>query len=115
MKRWNTEEIVKLLQNDKYEVYTDYSGGDQDTSVVIVHPKECNEFENLFVRGFITGDEAIDNTHDVDVEMVELSDGQDSSGGLNSKDPLLIMAYADVRIKLSGVGFTIVNSMDEYF
>jgi hypothetical protein len=115
MKRWNTKEVVDLLQDDKYEMYTEAPGGDVDTSVVIVHPKDCNEFENLFIRGFITGDDAIEDWDDVDVEMVELSDGQDSIGGLNSRDPLLIQAYADVRIKLSGVGFTIVDNMDEYF
>jgi hypothetical protein len=39
MKRWNTKEVVDLLQDDKYEMYTEAPGGDVDTSVVIVHPQ----------------------------------------------------------------------------
>jgi hypothetical protein len=115
MIRWNTDKVVNMLKKSDRDVYVDEPGGDYDTSVVIIHPKQSNEYENLYIRGFITGDDAISDWNDVNVEMVEISDGQDSSGGLNSKDPLLIQAYADARIKLAGMGFNIVNSMDEYF
>lgn len=113
MTRWKTKELVDLFSGEGLVVYSDNPGGDYDTSVIIVKPEKSNDC--LFVSGFVTDDDPIQNWDDVDIEMVEVSDGRDSRGGLNSNDPNVIQAYADVRKKLALKGFVVVNSMEEYF
>jgi hypothetical protein len=50
------------------------------------------------------------------VEMVELTDGQDSRGGLNSDDPIIIQAYADAYKCLKvDCGFVVVPSLRACF
>lgn len=47
--------------------------------------------------------------------MIELTDGLDSNGGLNSKEKDVIFAYADVYYKLISNEFTVVRSLENYF
>lgn len=112
MTRWNTEELITDFMVDGRNVYADFPGGDCDTSVIVIQPEGSEDF--IFVSGFITGTDPISDWDEVDVEMVEVSDGMDSSGGLNSRDPNVIQAYADVRKILARKGFTVVDRMEDY-
>lgn len=47
--------------------------------------------------------------------MVELQDGQGGGGGLTSYNEELGILYVCARILLHKAGFTVVNSMDDYF
>lgn len=114
MTRWNTEKMVKLFESPEVIVERDFEpGGDYDTCPVFVKPR--NSEDCIFISGFVTGDDPISDINDVDIEMVEVSDGLDSRGGLNSNNPYTIQAYADVRKKLASKGFSVVNKMDDYF
>jgi len=114
MTKWVGKDIAKLLKGPDLTVILESEpGGDFDTCPITVGVNGTDD--NLFVSGFITGDEVISDWYDVDVEMVELSDGLDSRGGLNSRNPKTIQAYADIRIKLAKEGFEIVDKMEDYF
>jgi len=47
--------------------------------------------------------------------MVEVSDGKDSSGGLNSPDTEFCAMYAHAVSKLRQAGFIVVPCMKDYF
>jgi hypothetical protein len=118
MKRWKTDEVVSLIKNvksddlGKMEVVVQGQGGDCDSDNLVVKVKGCED--RLFICGFRT-DADIITPDDCEVEMVEVKDGLDSRGGLNSDDETIGYLYVRVRKALIGAGFNVVNSLDEYF
>ena len=75
-----------------------------------------NTGDRLFICGFKTDGYYGDNRSDVDVEMVELSCGKDSRGGLwGVSEPETIRAYAEAMIVLQGMGFQVVPQLKDYF
>jgi hypothetical protein len=114
MYRWNTDTIITTLSElpGVWGVEDGGPGGDfdSDTLVVIVEESE----DNLFVRGFNT-DREPEDTSDFNVEMVEISDGLDSCGGLNSRNVKTALAYVAVRQYFIDNGADVVDSMDDYF
>lgn len=110
MAQWKTSEILKLLKFSGVTVSVEPPGGDVDTEGVILGVSG----ERLYVRGFATRT-SIKNPADTPIEMVEVSDGGDSRGGLNSDDPKVCSLYGKVCSKLRKKGYNVVPSMDEYF
>ena len=114
MTHWNTKDVCALIANENYKTTVSPPGGDVDTENIFVAVKECNDC--LYIRGFNTDDyETGNNGSDCDIEYVELTDGLDSRGGLNSREHNLIVAYADILEKLSNGGFVVVQSLNSYF
>lgn len=114
MFRWNTDQIaddVRMLSFVK-SVTIDEPGGDVDTDNLVVEIDGSED--HLFVAGFSV-DFELKNTSNVDVEMIELSDGMDSSGGLSSSDNNTAQAYIAVRQYFVDKNAAIVNSMKDYF
>jgi len=115
MTKWISKDIITKLEDTNLVVELQkYPGGDYDTCPIIVRIKGRIE-PAFFISGFVTTDNPIEKSDNVEVEMVELTDGLDSRGGLNSDDPIIIQLYADIRIKLAELNFSIVNSMEDYF
>lgn len=111
--RWETDKIVELLGSADWGVEVHPAGGDYDTEGVLVTP-HGTEDEHLFICGFRT-EAPLPVKSDADIEMVEVSDGQDSRGGCSSQDERLTRAYGIVCAKLRQAGYQVVPSMDDYF
>lgn len=112
--RWTTHEIVKRLDTipGNTVINVGYQGGDYDTREIMVGRPPLNFEKVIFIKGFHKTNE-ISNPDNCEIEMVEVHDGRDSSGGLRSNDPELIKLYAEVRIRLTD--FIVVDKMDDYF
>ncbi len=114
MFHWNTDKIIKDL--DKMPLVSSIlrdCGGDYDTDNLVIFVKGTKE--RLFVLGFNDDDFGIHNPSDADVSMIELTDGEDSRGGLNSSEPNTAQAFIAVRQYFIDQDATVVNCMKEYF
>lgn len=123
MPLWKTRELANALATATGMTATiTPPGGDYDTEVIIIRPRSAEQtrdpvtgtVHSLFVSGF-DPDRVMRNPSTAEVEMVELTDGRDSRGGLNSDDPKIIQAYADVFKVLKAHGFDVVPRMQNYF
>jgi len=117
MARWITGEIREMLEKavgDRLRgVVVVGPGGDHDTEVVIL---DFGREGRLWVRGFDPDQVLWDNSPgDVKVELVEVSDGRDSRGGLNSEGEDICVGYGLATAALRRAGFSVVASMDGYF
>jgi len=118
MTRWKTDEVVEQLRNALRGVHIQKCepGGDVDVENIIVTMMEGDSGDQLFIAGFKTDGYYGDNRSDVDVEMVELTCGKDSRGGLRGVfEPETIRAYAEAMIALQGMGFEVVPRLKDYF
>lgn len=117
MPTWNSDRIIKdlgtLIGNGVKEIVNDGPGGDVDTDNIRFIVDRRNR-EWLIAVGF-DQDREIKNPSKVKVPYVELSDGQDSQGGLNSDDPRMAQAYVKIRAYFRDQGFQVVNAMDDFF
>lgn len=112
---WNTDAIIKLLSNKKIQITKTEAGGDYDSSNLIISPKGAtDDDDHLYVCGFITEGNRPDPDN-YEIEHVEVTDGKDSRGGLNSSDEQLAHVYADVCTKLRKAGFDVVPCLKNYF
>ena len=110
--KWNTEEIVKLLTHPDWKISTTEPGGDVDTTNLIVDTGN----DRLFICGFSTGDYNVSETpYNAEIEMIEVSDGRDSRGGLNSSDEATCIAYGIICSRLRKAGFSVVPRLKDYF
>lgn len=107
-----TADIVTLLSDPKWDIETGPPGGDYDTTVLVLVPTGAED--GLFIRGF-TIDRNNFDCDDWAGKLVEVRDGLDSRGGLNSSDRDLGHAYAEVCVRLRQAGFEVVPNMDAYF
>ena len=118
MKRWKTDKIVKLLEHEDWIVKVETPGGDWDTDNLYIRHTKARRSGALYVFGFVTGEHAPlsdTSTTDCDVEMVQVSDGEDSRGGLNSSNEYICHMYAGVVSRLRKKGFDVVPSMKDYY
>ena len=114
---WNSNKVAAAIQAvlpGATVSVRGHSGGDYDTRPVLVGIGN----ESFFISGFDTQN-PVNNSTTAVVEFVELTDGQDSRGGLNSKTPEMIRAYAEIRIALEQLlAYTdtfIADTCDDYF
>ena len=115
---WKTTEIVALLDGPRFRIDTGSQGGDVDTTQILMRLKDAEgEYpETLFISGFTVEAGAwVTKPDEWDVDMVEVSDGMDSRGGLNSSDPDFCVMYAHAVSKLRLAGFDVVPCLKDYF
>lgn len=115
MIHWNTDKIVNALGKalPTKHIRKDMAGGDVDTESIII---TMDTGDQLFICGFKTNGYYGDERSDVDVEMVELSCGKDSRGGMHGVfEPETIEAYGKAMIVFKELGFDVVPTMDGYF
>ena len=119
--RWKTDEIEKLFEQVAAEtsrptrIVTGSPGGDVDTSSVQM---QFTDKDYLFftARGFNCGNyETAQTPDDVEVEMVELTDGAGSDCGCASDDEDFGIAMAKVKARLRKMGFSVVPRLKDYF
>ena len=122
--RWNTAAMVKLLSDSRWDIEVMEPGGDVDTEGLLLRAQGAGKAEHLegepderiflTISGFkVEGD--VTEAGDAEIDMVEVSDGMTSDGGLNTSDPATCRMYAEVVILLRGASFEVVPSMDAYF
>jgi len=122
MVKWKTSEVKELLEaalGDKLEppdgprgvAEVQGPGGDVDTERLILH---FGDEGALWVSGFVPVG-SIGDPSDAEVEMVEVTDGCDSRGGLNSDGMNICLGYGIVCSVLRRAGFLVVASMNDYF
>lgn len=114
MAKWNTEQIMADLGIIIPVIGIDNNGG-EDASTDSLVITLGGVVDKLFVKGFIPEKDWLEETDNIDVSHVELSDGLTSAGGLNSHDYRLARAYIDVRQYFVNRGFEVVSTMDTYF
>ena len=121
MYRWNTQKLVEAFEAipQVSSVKVDHPGGDCDTENIVLFVEESDD-ERVYCCGFSCEDESIWDTPyeekgDINIEMVELTDGMDSRGGLNSSNPNTAMAYIAARQILVDDGAHVVNRLKDYF
>jgi hypothetical protein len=112
--KWNTNAIVKLLSLPNTKISTCMAGGDYDSTNVLVQPVPPAGDERISVLGFNTKSTST-NRDNFEIEMVEVCDGQDSRGGLNSSNRNIALIYAEVCTRLRKAGFSVVPKMNDYF
>jgi len=117
MYQWNSDKLKAAFSQISGISYVTVNrpGGDVDSDNIMLDIKGTRD--HLFVAGFHTTDYDIwkKDTSDVEVEMIELSDGLCSSGGLNSKNSDTARVYMEVRQFLVDDGADVVDSMSGYF
>lgn len=114
MAQWNTEQIMADLGVIIPVIAIDNAGGEDATTDNLIITLGGVE-DKLFVKGFIPDTYRIEETNNIDVTHVELTDGLTSAGGLNSHDFRLARAYIDVRQYFLNRGFEVVPTLDVYF
>ena len=116
MYRWKTDVIEQHLQQipGVSQVEVNGPGGDVDTDNIMLTVDGSDD--NIFIAGFeVQNDRELPNKSDVDVDMVELTDGKCSSGGLNSDDFRTAQAFIHVRQYFVVNGAQVVDRMKDYF
>jgi len=112
--KWNTRNVAADLEkiNLVTAVHITEPGGDHDTDKILVEVRGCEDM--LFVCGFEVEND-MTNQSDCDCEFIQLTDGQDSRGGLNSDEENVGLVYLRVRKYFRDLGFDVVATMDDYF
>lgn len=111
--RWKTQDIVDALTKEGLTCNVNEPDGDVDTECIEV---KTPKMPSIFIKGFNTDNyNTADTPDDVDVEMVEITDGGSSAGGLNTFDEAVVSAYGVLCRVLQSMGFTLVPTMDDYF
>lgn len=118
--KWNSNELMKEIKvaldfgNIKFNSFKIFpSGGDYDSeSLRMSFPNN----RTLFICGFnIDKQFSESNSY---ISYVEVTDGEDSSGGLTFDDGEIVLAYHIIRqfFKLKGCGIiNVVTKMEDYF
>jgi hypothetical protein len=112
--KWNSRNVAADLQkiNLVLAVHIQEPGGDVDTDNLLVEVRNCDDM--FFVCGFDPENDPV-NQSDCDVPFIQLTDGQDSRGGLNSDEENMGLVYLGIRKYFRDLGFDVVNTMDDYF
>jgi len=111
---WKTDSIIsdlKTLHPLIIDVENTGPDGGSDTDNILVTVKGDGHF---YVCGFDEEDDIVDTSF-AEVELVQVSDGEDSRGGLNRKDFESAQAYIYIRQYFINKGFEVVNTIDDYF
>lgn len=115
LSRWITSDMVKLLSGIQgiASVEVHPQGGDVDTTNLILNVTDGQD-ERLFICGFTTDGYLTDPDNSM-IEMIEVTDGQQSDTGLSSDIEEVCLAYARVVGTLRRNGFEVVESLKAYF
>lgn len=111
---WRTSEIVKLLESPDWDVEVLSQGGDVDSENLILTAKGAAKDNALHICGFVT-EGWVTIPDDCIIEMIEVTDGQNSSGGLNTNDRPTGLMYLEVKKRLEDAGYSVVRSLKGYW
>lgn len=112
---WHTATIVEALRRipNVSKILVQDPGGDVDSENLVVFIRGSDD--KLFVSGFnVEQPDPVDKGA-CDVEYIELTDGQDSRGGLTSRDAKTAMVYTRVRQYFVDNNAEVVDSHKTFF
>ena len=115
MTRWKTADIIADIKAriPDAECENIGAGGDVDADNIMVTLPSGGQF---WMGGFRTEGYYGDQRDDVDVELVELTCGKDSRGGLHGvTNPEMCEVYGVLNGLLASLGFSVVDCMKDYF
>lgn len=115
MPHWNTKQVIADLKKIPgiTKIKNSGQGGDYDSDNLMLSVQ--GSVEHLFVCAFSVERQAqCDPSNDL-FEMVEVSDGTNSSGGLQCDCEELGFAYVRVRKYFFTKGFEVVTCLRDYF
>lgn len=118
-KRFDSRTLIKRFQRFKgvQVVVCRLPDGDHDTVQISLFPlgvrKDGTSYDHVTVTGFTL--EPIKRRDRVKVDMVEVSDGLDSRGGLSSSHLRTCLLYGRVCSVLRRRGFEVVPQLREFF
>ena len=114
MFHWKTNEVLADLRKIPLvkDVKNTGPGGDVDTDHLRIEVRGSPD--PLYVCGFNVDGDPKDQSNS-EVEMVELTDGRDSRGGLNSDNDNTGQVWLQVRQYFRSKGIEVVDTMDDYF
>lgn len=115
-KLWVTTEMKEFLQSPEWNIHTNAPGGGVDTEGLVFTANGSTDPDvALTLCGFNSDGDDIIDPGCAPVDMLELTDGEDSSGGLNTDDEPTCIMYAKIISKLRKAGWYVVPSLDQYF
>ncbi len=115
---WVTADVVSLLSSiptdkiGKVSIQTTSQGGDVDSTNLLVTSSASQG--RFHICGFTTNGD-ITMPDDCQVEMVEVTDGKDSRGGVNSRHEPTVLLHTRICAALEAAGFSVVDSLKAYF
>jgi hypothetical protein len=115
MPNWNTEKIISELTkkiSNIEKIRNMGQGGDYDTDNLSVKIKGSKDV--LYLCGF-TPKVRCTTPENAEVEIIQITDGLDSRGGLNSNNENLAVAFVQIRKFFEKKGFSTANTIKEYF
>ena len=111
MKQWNIESIkLAILSVSECKIESIGLSEDYATEQITVSVDGSNF--RLYVRGFRTDHVLLSKDHN-NVELVEVTTGY--SDGDMPNDPNYVIVHARVKAAIMTLGYSVVNSMDQYF
>lgn len=118
MGHWKTDEIVAAIKKMPHveSVERQAPGGDHDTRNLYISIEDGDV--GLNVSGYPSTEDCLE-PHEWDdranCEFVEITDGQDSRGGLNSFNENVGLVYIKLRAYFDKNHFCVINHYDEIF
>lgn len=118
--RWITAHLSGVISDAcsvaSVEVVTGPSGGDHDTGSITAKVEGYDR--QIRIAGFLI-EEPMKDVANSPVDMIVVTDGLDSSGGLVSNDSEMVLTYGEIRKVLSGLlagtSTFIANTEEGYF
>lgn len=111
---WNTSVVVNSLGAlpGVSKIIVTPPGGDYDSDGLVVHGKGRSK---IYVCAYDSTEEFPGNTSDMQAQFIEINDGLDSRGGLNSKSKDMIELYAELLKFFADHDVEVIDSCDEIF
>lgn len=113
---WETDKVLNDLKKlpNVEDVKNIGPGGDYDTSELVVCIKGVKH-ERIHVSGFYSTEETIPNPDHSTIQWVQITDGQDSRGGLNSSNRTTAEVYFEVRQYFVDRNVQVIRHYDQIF
>lgn len=113
---WETDKVVEDLKKltDVNNVKNVGPGGDYDTSELVVRVKDIPH-DCLYVRGFYSTEEGISDPDHSPIQWVQITDGLDSRGGLNSTNKTIAKVFFEIRQYFVDRNVKIIDHYDQIF
>ena len=118
MNKWRTRDIIRLFGDLYCSLEVCQQGGDVDTERIVLIANEAKPVigyrPQISISGFVTSGDIM-SPSDTEIEMIEVTDGEDSREGLNTSDLATCVLYGQVVSILRKAGFVVVPQMKDYF
>jgi len=115
IKIWKRSEIQEVLEQLPCTFKEIERGGDYDLPGFRVRPIGSQEWIDITPFKDPLEDPELTGLDDVEVHSIELRTDGDCRGGLQSSNPNVCGLYAQIKCRLTQLGFRIINTYEEIF